>query len=732
MSSQPAQPPPQPAAAADPPADQRAAQVATAARRSTASVGVAKPAASDAAAPASAAAASASAAAAPAPSGLSDDDGPTPSSGEQIRRIVRFIRPEYSILAAAIFFLLISSVVTMLVPMSMGTIIDLVMQELGASVGDTGSGAPAMVMPQAPRLSESIRQNLSLTTVFIALSCIFVVGAAANMTRVILMQSAAERIIVRLRNSLFVNIIKQDISFHDANRSGELISRLSADTVVVGKTLTSNLSDGLRSLVMAVAGLSAMLLVNVNLTMTMMMIVPPVAFSAVYYGRFVRQLAKKRTDGTAEITKFAEEKISNLRTVRAFAREDDEAAKYAGHVQNVYNLGMKEAYASGLFFGSTGLAGNLIMLAILFYGGSMVKNGAISVGELTSFFMYTAYVGGSVFGLTSWYSEMNKGIGSSTRLFKLLDRKAEIEATRGRTLDAVQGEIALQNVHFAYPTRSDVAIFNGLNFTVKPGETVAIVGHSGSGKSTIAQLILRFYDPAHGEVKLDGVDVRELDPHWMRESVIALVPQEPVLFAATVRDNIKYGNPAATDAEVRAAAERANAHDFIASFPEGYDTFVGERGHAISGGQKQRIAIARALLKNPRVLVLDEATSALDAASEHLVQDAIERLILGRTVITIAHRLSTIQKADRIIMIDGGQVAESGSFDELMSDPEGSFFKLVSNQLSQNLAVEDAAAAAATATSTAAAAPHEQQQQQQQVDSDEDTIIDDVHPPKSA
>ncbi|XJO74141.1 hypothetical protein BDV3_005001 [Batrachochytrium dendrobatidis] len=607
-----------------------------------------------------------------------EDSNPSnPKLSLQLRRIAQLARPEMWILIGALALLFISSAVSMSVPLSMGTIIDMVMVELGARVDSS------TVLQVSPRLSDIIKQHLSLTTLFGVLACIFVVGGAANMGRVILMRTAAERIIARMRNNLFSNIIRQDVAFHDANRSGELISRLSADTVIVGKTLTNYMSDGLRSLVTASAGVTAMLFVNVNLTITMMMIVPPVALGAVFYGRFVRKLSRQTTDSTAEITKFAEEKISNLRTVRAFSQETREISLYTEKVQNVYKLGIKEALASGIFFGGAGLSGNLVMLAILYYGGSMVQSGEISVGELATFFLYTVYVGSSVMGLTSWYSDINKGIGASTRLFNLLESRSTIEATDGKKIYNLSGKIDINDVHFAYPTRQDVKIFDGLTLSVSSSENIAIVGHSGSGKSTITQLLMRFYDPSVGSVKIDGVDVRSLDPHWMREKLIALVPQEPVLFATTIKENIRYGNQDATDEEVIDAAKQANAHDFILAFPDGYETFVGERGHAISGGQKQRIAIARALLKDPLILVLDEATSALDAASEFQVQEAIDRLILGRTVITIAHRLSTIQKADRIIMIDNGRVSEVGTFDKLMGIKDGAFYRLVSKQLSE-------------------------------------------------
>eukprot|EP00842_Homolaphlyctis_polyrhiza_P004350 jgi/Hompol1/4916/HPOL_001861-RA len=615
------------------------------------------------------------------------DDSPSKTKPEPepipplklLGRILRLARPEYAMLLFAIVLLFISSAVSMAVPFSMGTIIDLIVSELGISSEETKKLSSTLA--KAPLIPDEWRKELTLPMVFTALAGIFLVGAVANMGRVVLMLTAAERIIARLKNQVFEVVIKQDVSFHDANRSGELISRLSSDTTVVGRTLTQNVSDGLRNLATAVAGVSAMLYVNIDLTLTMMTIVPPVAVGAIVFGRYVRKLGKRITDANAEVTKLSEERLSGVRTVRAFSQESQEITSFGKRVADLYKLGLKDAYASGLFFGTMGFAGNIVTLAILYHGGVMVQNNLISVGELTSFFLYTVYVGMSIIGLTSWYADLSKGLGASSRLFQLLETKPVVEAPGGRQLERVRGKIELRNVNFSYPTRNELTIFNNLSFTVNPGETVAIVGHSGSGKSTIAQLVLRFYDPNDGTVLLDDVDLRELDPHWVRDRVIGLVPQEPILFATSVKENIRYGMPDATDEQIIAAAKQANAHDFIIGFTDGYDTFVGQNGLALSGGQKQRIAIARALIKNPQVLIMDEATSALDAASEHLVQEALDRLIHGRTVITIAHRLSTIQKADRIVMISEGEVVENDTFAALVAKPDGHFKELISKQL---------------------------------------------------
>ncbi|KAJ3276049.1 ATP-binding cassette sub- B member 10, mitochondrial [Terramyces sp. JEL0728] len=581
----------------------------------------------------------------------------------------------------------------MSVPFSMGAIIDIVMADAGADTTDfdkpklnDSSGADPVGFMNSKNNSTLLKTLLektgSLSALFSVLVGVFVVGAAANAGRLILMTKASERVITRLRNTLFNRVMKQDISFHDKLQSNELISRLSTDTVVVGRTLTNNIADGLRSLVMASTGLGAMLYVNVQLTMTIMLIVPAISIAAVTYGRYVRGLAKKTTDASAELTKLSGEKLQHLRTVRAFAKEDAEIDRYNEKAEDVYQLGMQQGYASATFFSLMGFSGNIVILAILYYGGSLVNSGLISIGELTSFFLYTIYVGSSLVGLSSWYTDLNKGAGAGDRIFSLINEPAQIEKTMGKKLEKLEGNIEFKNVAFSYPTRAESKILSDLSFSLSPGEHVAIVGHSGSGKSTITQLLLRFYDPEQGSITIDDVPLSEIDPVWMRGSLMGLVSQEPTLFSDTVKENIRYGRPDATDEQVIEAAKKANAHDFITSFPLGYDTHLGDRGQQISGGQKQRIAIARALLKNPRILVLDEATSALDNASEVLVQEALDRLIQGRTVITIAHRLSTIQKADRIFMLGKGKVMESGTYKELIAK-NGHFAALIGEEITE-------------------------------------------------
>ncbi|KAF9160936.1 ATP-binding cassette permease mdl1 [Actinomortierella ambigua] len=562
-------------------------------------------------------------------------------------RLMSLARPEAKMLGVGVALLVLSSGIAMTVPFAMGKIIDIVTHP-------------------TERLES---YGLTLPQMFLGLTGVFVVGSLANAGRMMIMRISGERIVVRLRQRLFESISKQDIAFFDANKTGDLISRLSLDTNVVGKSLTFNIADGLRSVIMATSGVTMMTYVSPQLTAIMMCIVPPVAIGAVYYGRYVKE-------ALGEITKVAEERIGNIRTVRAFAKEDDELQRYSLRVQDVFALAKKEALASAAFFSMAGFSGNMTILAILYSGGSMVMDGALSVGELTSHLMYTLYVGSSLAGLTSFYSEIMKGIGAGSRLFDLLDKKPMIALTGGKRLGKLTGEIKFDNVVFTYPTRKTTPIFDAISFDIQAGEVVAICGQSGIGKSTCGSLLLRFYDPDAGRILINGdTDLRDLDVRWWRDQ-IGLVSQEPVLFSGTVFENITYGVPDATMEQVQEVAAKANC-GFIEDFPDRFETMVGERGISLSGGQKQRISIARALLKNPQILVLDEATSALDSHSEQLVQEALDRLMEGRTVLTIAHRESTIRGASKVICLEAGKVAEVGTYDELMLSKKGVFRELM-------------------------------------------------------
>jgi len=561
-------------------------------------------------------------------------------------------------LGAAVLFLLTSSSITMAIPFSIGKILDM------ATSG------------------KELLFGLSPAVFYASLASVMVLGASANYGRIIILRIVGERIVARLRSRLFKRTFIQNAEFFDANRVGDLISRLGSDTVIVGKSITQNLSDGLRALVSGGAGLTMMGYVSWKLTSVLALMFPPVALGAFLYGRAMRNLSRKIQKNLGTLTKIAEERLGNVRTSQAFAGEIQEVHRYSNQVRKIFDLGKREAVISARFFAASGFMGNMTVLALLYVGGGMVQSGAISIGELTSFLMYTAYAGSSLFGLSGFYSELMKGVGAASRLFELQDREPTKYPTVGEAVKSARGPIDFKNVAFSYPTRPAVKIFHDLSFHIEQGSNVAIVAPSGAGKSTVAQLLLRFYTPNSGSITIGGKDISTMNAKQLRRK-IGYVGQEPVLFSGTIGENIAYGRPLATRAEIIQAARKANCQ-FISDFPDGLETHVGARGTQLSGGQKQRIAIARALLKNPDILILDEATSALDAESETLVNQALALLLSeNNTTISIAHRLSTIKRSDRIIVISGdGRIAEEGTYAELSAKKDGAFTKLMEWQMS--------------------------------------------------
>lgn len=609
---------------------------------------------------------------------LSKEGDKSSSGAGEVWRLLKIAAPEWKTLGWAFLFLLVSSSVTMSVPFSIGRILD--------------------VASKAPEEGATLL-GMNMNTFYLAFGAVLATGALANYGRIIILRIVGERIVTKLRSQLFRRTFIQNAEFFDANRVGDLISRLGSDTIIVGKSITQNVSDGLRSLVSAVAGFTMMAFMSVKLTGVLLVAAPPVAIGAFFYGRAIRNLSRRIQKNLGNLTKIAEERLGNVRTSQAFVGELQEVNRYNTQVRKIFYLGRKEAFLSAVFFSASGLAGNMTFLVLLYVGSGMIHSGAISVGELTSFLMYTAYAGSSLFGLSSFYSELMKGVGAATRLFELQDRNPTISPTKGDMVHSARGNIEFKNVAFAYPTRPAVSIFQDLNFTIPQGSNVAIVAPSGAGKSTVASLLLRFYNPTSGTIMINGKDISEMNAKQLRRR-IGYVGQEPVLFSGSIAQNIAYGKPQATRQQVLAAARQANCQfisDFvstnfnyirsntplISSQPDGLDTAAGARGTQLSGGQKQRIAIARALLKDPDILILDEATSALDAESETLVNQALARLLKGNnTTISIAHRLSTIQRSDIIICIGSdGRVAQVGPYAQLAADKEGAFAKLMEWQM---------------------------------------------------
>ncbi|XP_059844068.1 ABC transporter B family member 1-like [Hypanus sabinus] len=532
-------------------------------------------------------------------------------------------------------------------------------------------------------IDSAMESMAELDRMILILFGIYVGGAVCSFVRAYFFVLAGHRLVARLRKRLFGSIIKQEIAFFDENRTGELTNRLSSDTQIIQNTLTVNLSMLLRYTLQIIGSIVLMFVVSPALTGVLLASIPVVAIGGVLYGEFVKRLRKQFQDELAAVGSTAEETISNIRTVRTFCSEKKSEELYGKGIDKSYQIGKKLALAEGSFSGLVLTISQGAIVLVLWYGAKLVYDGrhgksGISFGTLASFMVYSMNVAMAFGMLASLYGDFMQAVGASIRIFELLDRKPKIPCVGGSRLDSLEGRLEFQKVSFTYPTRQAFQVLKEMTFEIEPGNMVALVGPSGGGKSTIVNLIERFYDPDSGRILLGKYDLQNLDPQWFRQK-ISVVSQEPTLFATSIKKNITYGREANME-EVIDAAKKANAHDFIMSFENGYETMVGEHGIRLSGGQKQRIAIARALIMDPVLLLLDEATSALDAESEHLVQEAIDRVMQERTVLVIAHRLSTVRNASKVIVIDKGRIVECGTHRNLLE--KGRIYKkLVLHQL---------------------------------------------------
>jgi ABC transporter fused permease/ATP-binding protein len=520
----------------------------------------------------------------------------------------------------------------------------------------------------------------TLDVVVVLLAVIFVVNAGLVWLRHYSMSWLGERVVADLRVMVFARMLTLDQAWFHERRTGELVGRLASDVTVIEGVVGSELSIALRNAVQLIGGLVFLFVISWQLTLYMLAIVPPVVVGTVYFGRQIRKMSRAVQDELATASGHVQEALGAVQTVQAFVREDREVARYRGGVEQAFERSLRLARWRSSFFSTAMTAGYAALAAIVYLGGRALLDGKLTPGQLTSFFFYTFIVTNALADLASLWGALQRAAGATERLYAVVDTVPAIrDPDQPVPLPAGGGALRFEGVSFAYPARPERPVLDGFDLAVAPGEVVALVGPSGAGKSTVLGLLARFHDVGAGRVLLDGVDVRTVRLADLRRSM-AFVSQEPVLFSGTLRDNIAFGRADATPAQIERAARDANAHDFISGFPGGYDTVIGERGVKLSGGQKQRIALARALVLDPRVLILDEATSSLDAESEALVQQALGRVMAGRTTLVVAHRLSTVRDATRIAVINGGGVAELGSHDELMAR-DGVYRRLVEHQV---------------------------------------------------
>ena len=570
------------------------------------------------------------------------------------RRLLVFVKPYWKLLAVAGVIITINSLLSLALPLVIRGIVD----------------------------SALVVANLQLLNrVTLLLIAIFIVQAFLGFGDTYLVSWVGERVVANLRKALYAHLQSMPLRFFASTRVGELISRLGTDVMTIQEAVTSTLLSLVSQTITLIGGLIIIFVMSWRLTLMMLAIVPIAVLGMILLGRWVRKISRQAQDALAETSATAEEALGGVRIVKSFAREPYEIGRYGDGVERLFGISIRRARVQAIIGPIIGLVAYSAIAIVLWFGSRAVIEGTLTPGQLVSFLIYTIMVASPIAAFTGIYSQFQRALGASERVFELLDTPPEMQdAPDAVDLPPIRGEVSYEDVSFDYADTTETReVLQQINLVAHPGQVVALVGPSGAGKTTLVNLIPRFYDPTAGSVKIDGYDIRQVTMRSLRLQ-IGIVPQETALFSGTVRDNIVYGKLDATQTEIEAAAKAANAHDFIVEMPQGYDTRVGERGVKLSGGQRQRIAIARALLKNPRILILDEATSALDSESEQAVQEALERLMRDRTTFVIAHRLSTITNADWIAVLQGGSIVEQGTHAELLAREDGLYRRMVALQ----------------------------------------------------
>jgi len=551
------------------------------------------------------------------------------------------------------------------------------------------TSATALAFPKLMGMLVDCVTNKNLNRaneIAVGLMVILTLQAIFSFFRISLFVNFTENSLSNIRFALYENLVKLPMSFYSQKRVGELNSRISADISQLQDTFTTTIAEFLRQLILIIGGFVILGNISPKLTLMMLAIVPIVAVAAVIFGRFIRKYGKKTQDKVAESQVIVEETLQGISNVKAFANEWYEIQRYKNKIKEIVKIAIKGGQYRGYFASFIILCLFGCVVAVVWYGITLTIKGEVEgVGDLISFVLYTTFIGASFGGIAEMYAQIQKAVGATERVFELLEETPEAINANPKTspIEKIKGIVSFKNVAFSYPSRKEVQVLKDVNFSAEFGQKIAIVGPSGAGKSTISSLLLRFYDITSGEILVDGKNIYDYDLENLRGNM-SIVPQDVILFGGTIRENIAYGKPDATNEEIMLAAKQANALNFVEGFPEKFETLVGERGVKLSGGQRQRIAIARALLKNPSILILDEATSSLDSESEKLVQEALEVLMEGRTSIIIAHRLSTIRNADKILVLDNGIITEEGTHQELINLENGIYKNLSNLQFSNS------------------------------------------------
>lgn len=575
-------------------------------------------------------------------------------SWKEALTMLKFLRPYRGHFAAGLVFIALSSMTTLSFPYLLKKLID---------SADAMSRGEIMISPNM---------------IAFAMLGILVFQMVFSFGRVYFFTYAGENALADLRKEVYNRMIQLPMEFFSKRRVGELSSRLSADLSQIQDAMTLMLAEVLRGVLTLVIGIGLIFYISPKLTLVMISVIPVIIIIAVVFGKKIRKLSRESQDQLADSNIVVQETLQGISNVKAFSNEWFEIGRYENSLKKVVGLALRTGKIRGLFisFMLFSLFGTIVF--VVWFGVGLMQAGELSFGDLTAFVIYTTFVGASMAGFADLYSQLQKTIGATQRVREIIKEPVEDVMTVRVPLEdryKLSGRVSFEGISFAYPSRAEMQVLKDVHIKAEPGEQIALVGPSGAGKSTMVAMILQFYHPDSGRIVFDGLDSSTIPLSQLRRQM-AFVPQDVMLFGGTIRENIAYGNPDASEEEIIAAARKANAHDFIVSFPEGYQTIVGERGIKLSGGQRQRIAIARAILKDPVILILDEATSSLDSASESLVQEALENLMKNRTSFVIAHRLSTVRNADKIYVLDKGQIVESGTHQELMDIEEGLYKSL--------------------------------------------------------